>query len=84
VCAIGADTVYLTVLPISHNFPLALPGLQSVRPCSPDDETRIVDPEGRDVPVASPASVASEQVRQEHPTADHIQASADQASRRTR
>jgi 2,3-dihydroxybenzoate-AMP ligase len=30
VCAIGADTVYLTVLPISHNFPLASPGLQSV------------------------------------------------------
>src|SRR5579859_6658890 len=26
VCAIGADTVYLTVLPISHNFPLASPG----------------------------------------------------------
>jgi 2,3-dihydroxybenzoate-AMP ligase len=30
VCAIGADTVYLTVLPISHKFPLASPGLQSV------------------------------------------------------
>jgi 2,3-dihydroxybenzoate-AMP ligase len=30
VCGIAADTVYLTVLPISHNFPLASPGLQSV------------------------------------------------------
>ena len=29
-CAIDADTVYLVVLPISHNFPLASPGLQSV------------------------------------------------------
>jgi 2,3-dihydroxybenzoate-AMP ligase len=29
-CGIGPDTVYLTVLPISHNFPLASPGLQSV------------------------------------------------------
>ena len=30
VCGIGPDTVYLVVLPISHNFPLASPGLQSV------------------------------------------------------
>ncbi len=30
VCGIGSDTVYLVVLPISHNFPLASPGLQSV------------------------------------------------------
>jgi 2,3-dihydroxybenzoate-AMP ligase len=30
VCAIDANTVYLTVLPVSHNFPLASPGLQSV------------------------------------------------------
>jgi 2,3-dihydroxybenzoate-AMP ligase len=30
VCGIGPDTVYLTVLPVSHNFPLASPGLQSV------------------------------------------------------
>jgi len=30
VCAIGPDTVYLVVLPISHNFPLASPGLQNV------------------------------------------------------
>ena len=30
VCDIGPDTVYLVVLPISHNFPLASPGLQSV------------------------------------------------------
>ncbi|MDQ3810401.1 MAG: AMP-binding protein [Chloroflexota bacterium] len=29
-CGIGPDTVYLTVLPVSHNFPLASPGLQSV------------------------------------------------------
>jgi 2,3-dihydroxybenzoate-AMP ligase len=30
VCGIGSETVYLVVLPISHNFPLASPGLQSV------------------------------------------------------
>src|SRR5205814_6107023 len=29
-CGIGPDTVYLAVLPISHNFALASPGLQSV------------------------------------------------------
>jgi 2,3-dihydroxybenzoate-AMP ligase len=30
VSAIGPDTVYLVILPASHNFPLASPGLQSV------------------------------------------------------
>ena len=30
VSGIGPDTVYLVVLPIAHNFPLASPGLQSV------------------------------------------------------
>jgi 2,3-dihydroxybenzoate-AMP ligase len=30
VCGIGPDTVYLAVLPVSHNFALASPGLQSV------------------------------------------------------
>ena len=26
-CGLGADTVYLTALPVSHNFPLACPGV---------------------------------------------------------
>ncbi|HYY88727.1 MAG TPA: AMP-binding protein [Chloroflexota bacterium] len=30
VCGVGADSVYLVVLPISHNFPLSSPGLQGV------------------------------------------------------
>jgi 2,3-dihydroxybenzoate-AMP ligase len=30
VCDIGPDTVYLAVLPVSHNFALASPGIQSV------------------------------------------------------
>jgi 2,3-dihydroxybenzoate-AMP ligase len=30
VCGIGPDTIYLAILPVSHNFPLASPGLQSV------------------------------------------------------
>ncbi len=30
VCGIGPETVYLAVLPVSHNFALASPGLQSV------------------------------------------------------
>jgi 2,3-dihydroxybenzoate-AMP ligase len=30
VCGIDGDAVYLVVLPVSHNFPLASPGLQSV------------------------------------------------------
>jgi 2,3-dihydroxybenzoate-AMP ligase len=30
VCGIGPETVYLVILPISHNFPLASPGLQAV------------------------------------------------------
>jgi 2,3-dihydroxybenzoate-AMP ligase len=30
VCGVGPDSVYLVVLPISHNFPLSSPGIQGV------------------------------------------------------
>jgi 2,3-dihydroxybenzoate---[aryl-carrier protein] ligase len=55
VCGIGQDTVYLAVLPVSHNFALASPGLRSLlqaggrvvlaNPTEPADAFRLIEQE---------------------------------------